>query len=220
MGQRLGLGGDAPSPAATAAEAAPLVGASVGGLGSIAVTAFSRKVRPFYITLLLLQIVLLVIRWCMGDAHGALLMLAVTAVGILAISIAGGGIDVIYGGYFGLMAFVSGLLDLNIAIEHVAWHHSRKTSSDTRRQQLWSLAMPALYLVCASVQLCSSLLAYFLYKDMEAEEDLNDEPIFATPEQARVYNAIVSHAERRHQAPRQFSPAEKAFSGKAHKLPI
>eukprot|EP00929_Paragymnodinium_shiwhaense_P109121 TRINITY_DN75480_c0_g1_i1.p1 TRINITY_DN75480_c0_g1~~TRINITY_DN75480_c0_g1_i1.p1 ORF type:complete len:213 (+),score=37.01 TRINITY_DN75480_c0_g1_i1:182-820(+) len=194
-----------------------------GGIGVI--TPFSKKIRPYYILLLVLEVILLVLRWLMGDPHGALLMLAVTAVGVLAVTVAGGGVDVIYGGYFGLMAFVSGLLDLNIAIEHVAWHewgaglmHHRKPRLD-----LMSLARPALYLLCAAVQLAAALLAYLLYKDVEAlEDEYTDEPIFATQEQARVYHSIMAQAERRPAEGSDrnpLSPEEKAFSGKAYKLP-
>lgn len=193
-----------------------------GGIG--VVTPFSKKIRPYYILLLVLEVLLLTLRWLMGDPHGALLMLAVTAVGVLAVTVAGGGVDVIYGGYFGLMAFVSGLLDLNIAIEHIAWHefgaglfHQRKAKLD-----LMSLLRPALYLLCAAVQLCAALLAYLLYKDVESlEDEYMDEPLFATQDQARVYHSIMAHAERRptENENHPLSPEEKAFSGKAYKLP-
>ena len=48
--------------------------------------------------------VLLVVRWHLGDAHGALLMFAVWSVGVLSLSIGSSGVDAIYGGYHGLMA--------------------------------------------------------------------------------------------------------------------
>merc|ERR1719158_744621 len=47
-------------------------------------------------------------------------MMMVVMVGLLAVT-ADGGIDVIYCTYFGLMAFVSGMMDAAIVIEKAVW---------------------------------------------------------------------------------------------------
>jgi len=163
----------------------------------------------------------------MGDAHGALLMFAVCSVGALAISAgSGGGVDAVYGGYFGLMAFVSGLLDLNLAIEHIVvsewrqWHHRTLVKGD-----LSGIAKPCTYLVCSFVQLSSAGIAYLLYKEADGWDELEaEEPFFASHDQARVYNAVLSHSgERQLQIhSRHNSSVEsdvKAFCGTVHKLP-
>lgn len=157
-------------------------------------------------------------------------MFAVCAVGALALSLGRGGVDPVYGGYFGLMAFVSGLLDLNLAIESLVWiewsewkqwHQHEKTGA-----ALASLVRPAMYLSCAAAQLASSFVAYLVYKDAEGMED-EDEPIFATQDQARIYNAVLSHSQRNPRdgggiggiggEPR--GAASLIFAGSAHKLP-
>mmetsp|Transcript_3941 Transcript_3941/g.10097 ORF Transcript_3941/g.10097 Transcript_3941/m.10097 type:complete len:208 (+) Transcript_3941:136-759(+) len=192
-------------------------------LGFGGASQFSRRIRPWYVMLLVLEVVLVVVRWRDGDAHGAILMLAVAAVGVLAVTVGSGGVDAIYGGYFGLMAFVGGLLDLNIAIEHIAfgWRHSPLGSPGRDKFDLEGLSKPALYLLCSASQLVASFLSYLLYKEVEVSEDGDDEPFFATPEQARIYHAAMRETERRHTStPAQpMTPEDKAFMGKPYKLP-
>mmetsp|Transcript_52740 Transcript_52740/g.153370 ORF Transcript_52740/g.153370 Transcript_52740/m.153370 type:complete len:204 (+) Transcript_52740:138-749(+) len=184
---------------------------------------FARQARPGFTALLIVQALLLVLRWRLGDAHGALLMLAVVAVGALALSVGPrGGIDEVYGGYFGLMALVSGLLDLNLAIENFVWGEWRHAHSSTKIT-LASFAKPMMYLVCALVQLLSAFIAYMLYKDAEGDGDFDvHEPVFATPNQARIYNAVLSHSERQvsaHARQPGGLPPLKPFAGSVHKLP-
>jgi len=180
--------------------------------------------KPWFILLLVLQVILLAIRWRVGDAHGALLMFAVCAVGLLALSAGGGSsVDAVYGGYFGLMAMVSGLLDLNLAVESLVrsefrWQHHRSMA----KEDLSGLVRPAVYLVSALVQLLSALVAYLLYKDAEGFEDVGEETFFATQEQARIYNAVLNHSTD-HRQPMQgpvtgVDPT-KAFAGPSQKLP-
>lgn len=171
--------------------------------------------------LLLLSVFFLVIRWRMGDAHGALLMFAVCTVGVLALTVGSGTVDPVYSGYFGLMAFVSGLLDLNLAIEQILWsewkhwHHTTLMKGDFS-----ALAKPALYLVCAFLQLSSAFVAYLLYKETEFEEyDLMEEQsLFATSDQARIYNAVLSHGNVSRSGGIA-DPMKAAFAGNSHKLP-
>lgn len=167
--------------------------------------------------MLLFQVVLIVVRWRMGDVHGALLMFVVFAVGLLAATVDSNGIDTVYGGYFGLMALVSGLLDFNLAIERLAWGQWRHHA--LTRAHLAGLAKPMLFLACASTQLVSAFMAYVLYKETEGfyDDAEFEAPLFATQEQARIYNAVLSHTERRNQA--HESPKLKPFAGLAQKLP-
>mmetsp|Transcript_29175 Transcript_29175/g.51012 ORF Transcript_29175/g.51012 Transcript_29175/m.51012 type:complete len:211 (-) Transcript_29175:38-670(-) len=190
-----------------------------GGAGDLppeSGASLPRLLRPWFIMLLLAQVILIVVRWRTGDVHGALLMFVVFAVGVLAATVDSSGIDTVYGGYFGLMALVSGLLDFNLAIERIAWGQWRHRALS--KGDLASLVKPMLFLVCASTQLVAAFLAYVLYKEAEMYEDMEFEaPLFATHEQARIYNAVLSHSERRLQA--HESPKLKPFVGLAQKLP-
>mmetsp|Transcript_74731 Transcript_74731/g.173079 ORF Transcript_74731/g.173079 Transcript_74731/m.173079 type:complete len:202 (+) Transcript_74731:103-708(+) len=189
--------------------------------GSIS-APFVRQVRPWFVALLLLQVLLTLLRWRLGDAHGALLMLAVVAVGTLAVVVGGrGSIDEVYGGYFGLMALVSGLLDLNLSIEHLVWGEWRHIHRLSTREHWEAFAKPVVFLVCAVVQLFSALIAYLLYKESEGDGDMDaSEPVFATPEQARIYNAVLHHSSMTHgRQPAAGVTPQKPFVGAAHKLP-
>lgn len=189
-------------------------------------TALSRRSRPWFILLLALQVVILAVRWRMGDVHGALLMFAVVAVGVLAVSVGGGGVDAVYGGYFGLMAFVSGLLDMNLAIENMVWSHWNWNQMQKRgwnESELMSILRPAVYFVCAAMQLSSSFIAYVIYKDAEAFEDMDSDDLpFATQEQARIYTAVLQasdhHLPAREHAPGGQDLLYKAYGGTSHKL--
>lgn len=180
-------------------------------------TPLSRTLRPLFIVLLVLQVVLIVLRWRLGDAHGALLMFVVFSVGAVAAAVDSNGIDVVYGGYFGLMAFVSGLLDLNVAIEKIVWnqwHHKAFSKGD-----LSGLTKPLVYVACALTQLVAAFVAYVLYKEAEALEEAEyDAPLFATQEQAMIYNSVLRHSERRNEAVVD-TPGLKPFHGTAQKLP-
>jgi len=183
-------------------------------------TPLSRTLRPLFIILLVLQACLIVLRWRLGDAHGALLMFVVFAVGGVAAAVDSNGIDVVYGGYFGLMAFVSGLLDLNVAIEKIVWsqwHHKALSKGDFS-----GLTMPLVYIACALTQLVAAFVAYVLYKDAEALEEAEaDMPLFATQEQALIYNSVLSHTDRRNQASvGGEGPLLKGFTGHSQKLPM
>lgn len=217
-----------PSPAeAVLAEAHGPSPSQRGAEESEAEVPLARKLRPWFILLLVLQVILLAIRWRMGDAHGALLMFAVCAVGVLALTAGSSGVDTVYGGYFGLMAFVSGLLDLNLAIESIVWsewQHWHKNGMG--KESFPSVVKPAIYLVCSATQLASAFVAYLLYKESEGFDDMeSEEPLFATQDQARIYNSIVSHGERvvfARQQQTSSSPGRthtKAFAGCSHKLP-
>mmetsp|Transcript_158295 Transcript_158295/g.507702 ORF Transcript_158295/g.507702 Transcript_158295/m.507702 type:complete len:211 (+) Transcript_158295:101-733(+) len=181
-----------------------------------------KQLKLWFTLLLILQASLLVLRWHFGDAHGAMLMFAVWSVGVLSLSVGSSGVDAIYGGYFGLMAFVSGLLDLNMAIEHIIWLEWK----EGHREAFWKgdisrLVKPSIYLACSVVQLSSAFVAYLVYKESDVDDflDMHDEtmPFFASQDQARIYNSALRYGERQSAVPE--APVMKPFMGVAHKLP-
>ncbi|CAJ1461537.1 unnamed protein product, partial [Effrenium voratum] len=115
-----------------------------------ALPVVSLKLRLRFVVLLVIQAMLLAVRWHLGDAHGSLLMLAVLAIGVLAITARMGEVDSIYSGYFALMAMVCGLLDANLAIEKLLWIEWHYGHWD--RKDIESVAKPAFYLTCAATQ--------------------------------------------------------------------
>merc|ERR1719161_1429994 len=127
---------------------------------------FALRMRPWFTALLLMQVILVAARWWAGDPHGALLMLMVTMVGALAVT-AEGGVDVVYCTYYGLMAFVSGLMDTAIIIEKAVWSPWLPIKPGTPFK---TTMLPLVHLLCAMIQLASALLSYKLYKDSEEME--------------------------------------------------
>merc|ERR1719265_440922 len=91
-------------------------------------------------------------------------MMMVVMVGLLAVT-AEGGIDVIYCTYFGLMAFVSAMMDAAIVVEKAVWASDWVpfNKHDPLKQHL----KPVLLLLCATVQIAAAVLSYYLYKDSE-----------------------------------------------------
>jgi len=188
-----------------------------------------KRLKPWFLFMLVLQLICMGLRWHFGDAHGALLMFSVCAVGALSLSVGPqgtNGIDGVYGGYFGLMAFVSGLLDLNLAVEHliwIEWKHWRR--EELAKGDLSALARPSLFMACSIVQLVSAFIAYLVYRDSEAFDDFGVEPhetmpLFASHEHHRIYSAALRHGERP-TTTRQAAGGDlmKPFGGTAHKLP-
>merc|ERR1719291_1302884 len=183
------------APGRAAGASAPAAGGDGGQPGA---RPLARKLRPWLALLLIGQAVLIVVRWHMGDAHGALLMLTIWAVGVLAVSV---GADTVYCGYFGFMVFVSGLLDLNLAIESVIWNEWKSWQRRAlEKGDLSNFVKPAVYLVCSAVQLASAFIAYLLFKEAESleesEHDEAEEALFTTEDQVRIYNAVVAHGGR------------------------
>ncbi|CAE7299480.1 unnamed protein product [Symbiodinium microadriaticum] len=179
--------------------------------------SLSRKLRRRFALLLTLQAILLGVRWHAGDMHGSLLMLSVLCIGLLAVTARIGEVDGIYCGYFALIGLVSGLLDLNLAFEKllwIEWAHWRKDGVHTH--DVARLMWPGFFTICAASQLASAFTAYLLYKEAETFDD-EEEPFFATAEQARIYNSALQHTERPSRSARSEGPV-KAFAGTAHKL--
>mmetsp|Transcript_5371 Transcript_5371/g.15872 ORF Transcript_5371/g.15872 Transcript_5371/m.15872 type:complete len:207 (-) Transcript_5371:50-670(-) len=188
-------------------------------------TPFARRTAPYFVVLLVLQLGLAACRWMLGDAHGGVLMLAVCAVGLFTLLMRFSGV---YSAYFGLMSFVTGLLDMNLAVENLVWlewsawrHWHEALRGQDSKLDLNKIMKPAMYLICAAVQLAAAFVAFLLYRDAEAMEEgeWQDEPLLATPEQTRIYNAALSHNEFRESASGTPRSSPKAFMGSAHKLP-
>merc|ERR1719313_60218 len=112
-------------------------------------------------------------------------MMMVVMVGLLAVT-AEGGIDVIYCTYFGLMAFVSGMMDAAIVIEKAVWASDWVpfSANDPVKKHL----KPVVLLCCSLVQIASAVLSYYLYQD---SEDMEAQSMLTTDQQAQVYSAVL-----------------------------
>jgi len=117
---------------------------------------------------------------------------------------------------------VSGLLDFNMAIEHIVWLEWK----EGHREAFWKrdisrLVKPTIYLACSVVQLSSAFVAYLVFKESDVDDflDMHDEtmPFFASQDQARIYNSALRYGERQSAVPE--TPVMKPFMGIAHKLP-
>eukprot|EP00746_Dinoflagellata_sp_MGD_P162044 gnl/MRDRNA2_/MRDRNA2_89432_c0_seq1.p1 gnl/MRDRNA2_/MRDRNA2_89432_c0~~gnl/MRDRNA2_/MRDRNA2_89432_c0_seq1.p1 ORF type:complete len:194 (+),score=28.98 gnl/MRDRNA2_/MRDRNA2_89432_c0_seq1:121-702(+) len=186
------------------------------GFEAMPPSPFAIKMRPWFIALLVTQIFLLCIRWWVGDPHGALLMMMVVMVGLLAVT-AEGGIDVIYCTYFGLMAFVSGMMDAAIVIEKAVWASDWVpfSANDPLKKHL----KPVVLLLCSLVQIASAVLCYYLYQD---SEDMEAQTMLTTDQQAQVYSAVLqSRMERSALNPTETRAAAQVpqpFNGRSYKL--
>merc|ERR1719359_1048992 len=162
-------------------------------------TDFQKQMRPWFMSLLLMQAILVGLRWWVGDYHGALLMGIVSLVGLLVVTV-DVGIDVVYCTYYGLMSFVSGLMNFAIVLETVAWqpwHHIQP-----EKMVVAHTLSPIVHLLCCVVQLSAAFLCYHLYQDAEeAEEDQAGGPLFSSHEHAQIYNAVLQHSQARSAAP-------------------
>lgn len=187
-------------------------------------TEFQKQMRPWFLSLLLIQGVLVGLRWWVGDFHGALLMGIVTLVGLLVVTV-DVGIDIVYCTYYGLMSFVSGLMDFAIVLEAVAWHPWHHVQPE--KVPFIHTLSPVVHLLCCVAQLSAAFLCYHLYQDAEeAEEEGANGPLFSTQEQAQIYNAVLQHSQRRPPSNQEEASGGsvggsdvKPFAGMAHRLP-
>merc|ERR1719265_2326804 len=104
-------------------------------------------------------------------------MMMIVMVGLLAVTTEGG-IDVIYCTYFGLMAFVSGMMDAAIVVEKALWASDWVpfNGKDPIKKHL----KPVVLLLCATIQIASAVLAFYLYKD---SEDYESQSLLTTDQQ-------------------------------------
>merc|ERR550514_39267 len=154
--------------------------------------------RPWFLSLLSLQCGLIATRWWIGDFHGALLMGIVTLVGVLTVTVEAG-VDIVYCSYYGLMAFVGGLMDFALVIEK-AWQPLFHLPRE--KAVFAAIIGPMVYLMCSLVQLCTAFLCYQLYADAE-DENMDGEHgigIMATQEQVQIYSAVLEHSQQRRTA--------------------
>eukprot|EP00747_Dinoflagellata_sp_TGD_P207336 gnl/TRDRNA2_/TRDRNA2_80910_c0_seq1.p1 gnl/TRDRNA2_/TRDRNA2_80910_c0~~gnl/TRDRNA2_/TRDRNA2_80910_c0_seq1.p1 ORF type:complete len:220 (-),score=38.83 gnl/TRDRNA2_/TRDRNA2_80910_c0_seq1:138-797(-) len=179
----------------------------------------SARARPWFIGLVTVQSAFVGLRWYLGDIHGALFMLTVVLVGILCIAFDDGqDIDIPYCKFYGILSFISGILDLAIGIEKLGDNPHLRLGKG-HRLDVW---MPVVHLACACIQLSSAFLCYLVCKDADDFEQ-EDGPFLATQEEARIYGAAMMHSQRRTgnrgDQPQLPPGVAKAFAGTAHKLP-
>mmetsp|Transcript_55864 Transcript_55864/g.120816 ORF Transcript_55864/g.120816 Transcript_55864/m.120816 type:complete len:200 (-) Transcript_55864:66-665(-) len=181
-----------------------------------------QQLRPWHLGVILgilLESVLLCVRFWMGDTHGSMLMFVIVMVGLLALLL-DNNYDVSYFKYFGIMSFISGSLDMSIVIESVV---KSVRAHDSWTQPLSpATVLVVVHLACSVVQLASAVFCYLVCRDAEGgEEPDSDGGIFATTEEARIYGtALMQTQNRRSPAPDAAGSVDsKAFVGPAYKLP-
>jgi len=130
-------------------------------------TRFALKARPIFIGLLVCQCLLIIGRFVIIDLWGAMLTLLVTIMGTFVISPSGGGMDMTYCLYYGLMCLVNGIFDVILCVErmvHVKYaffHHSAPF--------MFNVAS-VVFLCCPIVELSSAMLSGYLYMDAQEAE--------------------------------------------------
>lgn len=192
-----------------------------------------KTLKPWFLLCMLFLMACVYLRWSLGDAHGALLMFCVTSVGILSVQCGrSGAIDPLCGGYFAILAFVSGILDMNLVIQHimmVEWRQFRHQQPS--KEDYTGFLRVAMYLLCAAGQLTASFMGYLAYMDEEIRQDAlegyDSSPFLVSAEEQRVYGAVLSYSQRgdhggvstRLQHGAMGDLTKKPFVGVAHKLP-
>eukprot|EP00927_Polykrikos_kofoidii_P058265 TRINITY_DN52674_c0_g1_i1.p1 TRINITY_DN52674_c0_g1~~TRINITY_DN52674_c0_g1_i1.p1 ORF type:complete len:189 (-),score=27.05 TRINITY_DN52674_c0_g1_i1:263-829(-) len=166
---------------------------------------FGSLLRRWYIILLIVADLMLIIRWWLGDRHGAMLMFGSEIVGVLSLTVAWDGADALYVGCYGLMAFVSGILDLSIAV--VA---CKKTVMNIYMFH----KLPGVLLVCAVVQLSGSFASYLLIREIEGLGRADGESLFLTNDNPGFYSSIIDNVDQHSTT----TAVGKPFVGKPHKL--
>lgn len=172
-------------------------------------------VRPVFLAILLFQVVLITVRWTQGDMHGACMMFVVMVAGLaVVIGDAGGVIDSIYCAYFAVIAMVSGLIDLDVAVRKLLAlekHHNFKEVKT--KDDFIHMVLPAFFFTCAFVQFTMVALSYFFFKEGEQrlvmEED--DEAVWLVAQEGFQYSGVQARPPERQQEPWH-------FTGVAHKL--
>eukprot|EP00747_Dinoflagellata_sp_TGD_P181691 gnl/TRDRNA2_/TRDRNA2_35607_c0_seq1.p1 gnl/TRDRNA2_/TRDRNA2_35607_c0~~gnl/TRDRNA2_/TRDRNA2_35607_c0_seq1.p1 ORF type:complete len:211 (-),score=35.55 gnl/TRDRNA2_/TRDRNA2_35607_c0_seq1:84-716(-) len=190
--------------------------------------SLAAKARPWFLALVALQIVAVVLRCWLGDVHGSLFMIVVVLVGVFAL-VADDTLDIPYCELYGVLAFISGVLDMSTGSDMLGKHrpnHHHPQILDTKHHALW---LPALLFVSSVLQLSSAFLCYVVCKEADeieeqAQEALLTGPVLATREEARIYGAALGYTQRQRldehdTGPKVPSGVPEAFKGRSHKLP-
>merc|ERR1719331_1664463 len=129
-------------------------------------TQFALKTRPWFIGTLVLQCFLVIGRFLIMDIWGAMLTLLVVLMGTFVIS-SGGGIDITYCLYYGLMCMVNGIFDVILCIERCL--HVKYSMFSPHAPLMFNVAS-AVFIICPLVELTASSLAAFIYMDAQENE--------------------------------------------------
>eukprot|EP00927_Polykrikos_kofoidii_P061963 TRINITY_DN56785_c0_g1_i1.p1 TRINITY_DN56785_c0_g1~~TRINITY_DN56785_c0_g1_i1.p1 ORF type:complete len:187 (-),score=24.03 TRINITY_DN56785_c0_g1_i1:76-636(-) len=178
---------------------------------STARVPLARLAAPWYALLLVLETLLLTLRWSVGDSPFSILILSGFSIGLIAIGVgARGGVEVTSVGHCGGCAFISCVMDLSSAISLIVREFA---SSSVAKQELVpadlvGCAHPALLLLNSAVQLGVSFAAVRLCKDITDDEDALPLCSTSTLDEAAFYQAPLS----------AMMLSEKPFKGKAFKL--
>lgn len=171
-------------------------------------TDLQLKLKPYFIGMLVLQLFLTIGRFWIKDHFGAILMFLVSSIGVLVVC-SECAIDSLYCIYYGIMAFVSGFMDVILIVERGSRSHWHLLSMSA--PYMHNLAS-IIFIMCALSQLVSSFMAYKLYKSAEEAEA---QQLLPTQQQAAIYNAAMHQAVDR---PAEAQDGPTPFSGQCHRL--
>lgn len=133
-------------------------------------SAFALKVRPYFIAMLAVQLLLCAGRLFISDFWGAMLMVLVTLVGSFVVS-AETGVDITYCAYYGIMVFVCGVFDVILCVERAA--RSPHPVFARKAPVMYNVAS-AIYLASPLIEFLSAYITYLLFKDAEEWEEEED----------------------------------------------
>lgn len=176
---------------------------------SVPPTRFALKARPYFLSLLGLQGLLMVARFAILDLWGSLLMFLVMIMGMFSVC-TGCGIDATYSLYYGLMCLVNGTFDVILFAERLA--HT-KYPLFTKVAPLEYNVASAIFLLCPVVEIVSAALAGYIYEEAQEMEARLFLPNYASAA-ADVARATSLPSRRRTQNDLGFAP----FQGRSHHL--
>jgi hypothetical protein len=190
---------------------------SLAGTGSGGVPSDEQlKLRPWFIALLVVQAIFVVVRFFIQDHFGALLMGLVTGVGVLVV-LSERGVDPLYCLYYGIMAFVSGFMDVILIFERGSG--SRWGLFSAKAPFVHNIAT-VVFMLSALVQIISACLSYKLYQSAP-QEDFEALHLRHNQQDAVAYQAAMLQSQASAVTAVGRGSADegpKPFQGQAHRL--
>lgn len=127
-------------------------------------SSFALKVRPYFMALLFVQLLLCLGRFMILDFWGATILVLVTLVGSLSMT-SECGVDLTYCAYYGIMAFICGVFDILLVVERAS-RSPYPIFHPTKAPLMYNVAS-AIYVLCPLVELASAYVSYLLFKDAD-----------------------------------------------------
>eukprot|EP00397_Hematodinium_sp_SG-2012_P068717 GEMP01113200.1.p1 GENE.GEMP01113200.1~~GEMP01113200.1.p1 ORF type:complete len:166 (+),score=28.13 GEMP01113200.1:43-540(+) len=135
-----------------------------GGVAGVMHAPRSSKTTAPFFTLLALQGLMCITRFCCGDMWGGLVMGIVACMGYLAVI--GRTIEVVYLAYYGVMVSINGIFDLMVIGEH----YHRGYLDFTHHLPLKHLLAIVVIMLSPFVEFLSGYFSYRLFKEAEESE--------------------------------------------------